>query len=47
MFWRLIKQLLRAADIVVHFREGDLLLIKVVWHDQTIFEKEIDLIKGV
>lgn len=47
MFWRILKKVLSILTLTVHYRDGDLIQIKLVWGGNVVFDRTVDIMKGV
>ena len=47
MIWRIIKKILSLCRVEAHFREGDIVKIKITLGSKVILDKEFDLMPGV
>lgn len=47
MIWRILKHLLSAVTVTVHYEEGDLIHIKLVYGGKIIFDKKLDIMPNV
>ena len=47
MIWRILKTLLHAVNVQVHYREGDMVFVKIMWNGKVVFERNIDIMPGV
>lgn len=47
MIWRILKKLLSTVNLTVHYKDGDIIQIKLVYGGHIILDKEFDLMRGV
>lgn len=47
MIWRILKKLLAAVKLTVHYKDGDIVQIKLVYGKNVVLDKEFDIMKGV
>jgi hypothetical protein len=47
MIWRILKKLLSAVTMTVHYRDGDMVRIKIMYANHIILDREFDIMPGV
>jgi hypothetical protein len=47
MIWRLLKKLLSAVVFTVHYEDGDIVHIRIVYGGKTVFDRKIDVMPNI
>lgn len=47
MIWRVLKKLLAAVRLTVHYKDVDIVQIKLIYNGNVVFDREFDLMRGV
>lgn len=47
MVWRILKKLLAAVALTVHYEDGDIVHIRIVYGGRTVLDRKIDLMPNI